>query len=77
MNDTPSAVRVAAEAVKAAMSAQGFTRDGLAEASGISPATLSRRLKGRAPGFTVDELESLAEALNLNIADFLTSKNAA
>lgn len=48
------------------MEAAGQSRNGLARSAGLSKATLLRRLAGRTP-FTVEELERIADALDVDV----------
>lgn len=58
-------VRIA-QRVVSAMEAAGQSRNGLAKSAGLSKATLLRRLAGRTP-FTVEELERIADALDVDV----------
>lgn len=53
--------------IRAELARQGKTVPALATATGISPATLRRRLKGVKP-FYLEELEEIATFLNLPVS---------
>ena len=77
MDNKPSTSGHAAVAVAEAMEQVGMSRLALAEASGIPAATLYRRLRGYAPGFTLDELGRIADALGVDMLRFIPARGAA
>ena len=60
--------RIAGE-IRAELGRQNRSARQLAVATGISPATLSRRLQGKKP-FYLEELESIAQFLELPLSVF-------
>lgn len=56
--------------VLAAMEAQGATRLGISESTGIPRTTLLRRLSGASP-FTIAELEAIAKCLGVPVHTFI------
>ena len=60
--------RIAGE-IRAELGRQGKNATQLAAATGISPATLSRRLQGKKP-FFLEELEAIAQFLELPLSVF-------
>ena len=59
--------------VRAEMARAGVSQIDLAERVGLSQSGLSKRLRGVVP-FDVNELDSIATALDVPIADLLPSK---
>lgn len=68
MPNTPTTERVAGE-IRAEMARQRKTMTELADALGISYATLNRRLS--AQSFRLDELETIAAYLDTTVTDLL------
>lgn len=64
MSDIQSALTVA---IRVRLARRNMTQGGLAEAVGLSPASLSARLTGRVP-FDTAEVEVIAKALGLDDA---------
>lgn len=69
------AVRVA-DAVNAAMDARGVTRLELSDATGIPRSTLIRRLNGLLPSFTIDELDRIAQHLEVDVVTLVAPVDA-
>ena len=59
--------RIAGE-IRAELARQNKTASALSKATGISPATLSRRLRGDKP-FFLEELEDIARFLDLPLSE--------
>jgi len=70
VSETPT-YRVAAE-IRAEMARRNVTQRALSEATGMHVAALGARLKGRRP-ITVDELTTIAIALDVEPADLMVS----
>lgn len=58
-------------AVASVVEAKGIKLAPLAQSTGIKRTTLQRRLKPGAKSFDVDELDSLARALDVPVRDFV------
>lgn len=52
--------------LKAAIVEHGSTTEKLAESIGIHPATMYRKLAANGQGFTIGEVEAIADVLNLS-----------
>lgn len=65
---TERRTRIAGE-IRAELGRRNRSARQLAAATGISPATLSRRLQGKKP-FDLEELESIAQFLELPLSVF-------
>ncbi len=72
MANKTAAQRVAQE-VRANMARRGRTQSDIATALGISQTAISRRLSGSVP-WDVNELELVATALDVPLADLLPSE---
>ncbi|GAA3510363.1 hypothetical protein GCM10022234_00810 [Aeromicrobium panaciterrae] len=66
---------IAAE-VRAAMGRHNITAKAISVATGIPPATLSRKINGLV-GFTLEELFKVTQALNISAADLIREATAA
>ncbi len=75
MANKTAAQRVAQE-VRANMARRGRTQSDIATALGISQTAISRRLSGSVP-WDVNELELVATALDVPLADLLPSEASA
>ncbi len=75
MANKTAAQRVAQE-VRANMARRGRTQSDIATALGISQTAISRRLSGFVP-WDVNELELVATALDVPLADLLPSEASA
>lgn len=62
--------------VQAAMEAAGETTYGLAKTSLVPRQTIDRKLAGATPGFNLDEIQAIADALGIDWVD-LMCKDAA
>ena len=71
MNTPAAAVAATAAAVRAAIERAGLSEVEAARRAGISQSTLSRRLLGNPPGFTVAELSSLASLLGVDASSLI------
>ena len=71
MNTSAAAVAATATAVRAAIERAGLSEVEAARRAGISQSTLSRRLLGNPPGFTVAELSSLASLLGVDASSLI------
>ena len=71
MNTPAAAVAATAAAVRAAIESAGLSEVEAARRAGISQSTLSRRLLGNPPGFTVTELSSLASLLGVHASSLI------
>ena len=71
MNTSAAAVAATAAAVRAAIERAGLSEVEAARRAGISQSTLSRRLLGNPPGFTVAELSSLASLLGVDASSLI------
>ena len=71
MNTPAAAVAATAAAVRAAIESAGLSEVEAARRAGISQSTLSRRLLGNPPGFTVAELSSLASLLGVDASSLI------
>jgi DNA-binding Xre family transcriptional regulator len=60
-----------AEEVRVQLARKSLSQDWLANATGIPPGTLSKRLRGTPPAFRLNELACIADALNLDVRDLL------
>ncbi len=65
-----NAAQAAADEVLAVLARMRKTREWLAEQSGISLSTLTRRLNGGS-SFTLDELVQIARTLDISISELL------
>lgn len=75
---TPAAAAAAtAVAVRAAIESAGLSEVEAARRAGISQSTLSRRLLGNQPGFTVTELSLLAAVLGTDVSSLVRQGAAA
>ena len=77
MNTPAAAVAATAAAVKAAIERAGLSEVEAARRAGISQSTLSRRLLGNPPGFTVTELSLLAAVLGTDASSLVRQGAAA
>lgn len=75
MNRTATRQAVAAE-VRASLGRKGWSQADLAEASGVSTASLSRKMRAER-SFTVEELVAIAAALDIEAGRLLTLAVAA
>ena len=71
MTTSAAAVAATAAAVRAAIESAGLSEVEAARRAGISQSTLSRRLLGNPPGFTVTELSSLAAVLGVDASSLI------
>ena len=71
MTTSAAAVAATAAAVRAAIESAGLSEVEAARRAGIPQSTLSRRLLGNPPGFTVTELSLLAAVLGVEVGDLL------
>lgn len=69
-SDMTRTAQVAA-AVEDARKTAGVSEEVLADRTGIARSTLKRRLAGFSPAFTVEELQAIANALDVPFADLL------
>ena len=77
MNTSAAAVAATAAAVWAAIEWAGLSEVEAARRAGISQSTLSRRLLGNPPGFTVTELSLLAAVLGIDASSLVRQGAAA
>ena len=77
MNTPAAAVAATAAAVRAAIERAGLSEVEAARRAGISQSTLSRRLLGNPPGFTVTELSLLAAVLGTDASSLVRQGAAA
>ena len=77
MNTPAAAAAATAAAVKAAIESAGLSEVEAARRAGISQSTLSRRLLGNPPGFTVTELSLLAAVLGTDASSLVRQGAAA
>ena len=77
MNTPAAAVAATAAAVRAAIERAGLSEVEAARRAGISQSTLSRRLLGNPPGFTVTELSLLAAVLGIDASSLVRQGAAA
>ena len=77
MNTPAAAAAATAAAVKAAIERAGLSEVEAARRAGISQSTLSRRLLGNPPGFTVTELSLLAAVLGTDASSLVRQGAAA
>ena len=77
MNTSAAAVAATAAAVRAAIERAGLSEVEAARRAGISQSTLSRRLLGNPPGFTVTELSLLAAVLGTDASSLVRQGAAA
>lgn len=77
MNTPAAAVAATAAAVRAAIESAGLSEVETARRAGISQSTLSRRLLGNPPGFTVTELSLLAAVLGTDASSLVRQGAAA
>ena len=77
MNTSAAAVAATAAAVRAAIERAGLSEVEAARRAGIPQSTLSRRLLGNPPGFTVTELSLLAAVLGTDASSLVRQGAAA
>ena len=77
MTTSAAAVAATAAAVRAAIERAGLSEVEAARRAGISQSTLSRRLLGNPPGFTVTELSLLAAVLGTDASSLVRQGAAA
>ena len=77
MTTSAAAVAATAAAVRAAIERAGLSEVEAARRAGISQSTLSRRLLGNPPGFTVTELSLLAAILGTDASSLVRQGAAA
>ena len=77
MTTSAAAVAATAAAVRAAIERAGLSEVEAARRAGIPQSTLSRRLLGNPPGFTVTELSLLAAVLGIDASSLVRQGAAA
>ena len=77
MTTSAAAVAATAAAVRAAIESSGLSEVEAARRAGIPQSTLSRRLLGNPPGFTVTELSALASVLGIDASSLVRQGAAA